>query len=36
MRCAACVIAGSQYLAERAREVNTHVEVVPTVVSFKM
>ena len=36
MRRAACVIAGSEYLAERAREVNTHVEVVPTVVSSKM
>ena len=33
MRHAACVIAGSHYLAERAREVNTHVEVIPTVVS---
>ena len=35
MRRAACVIAGSTYLAERAREVNNHVEVVPTVVSSK-
>jgi glycosyltransferase involved in cell wall biosynthesis len=30
---AACVIAGSSYLAKRAREVNSKVEVVPTVVS---
>jgi len=35
MRRAACVIAGSNYLAERAREVNPKVEVVPTVVSSK-
>ncbi|MBW2586879.1 MAG: hypothetical protein JRD92_08045, partial [Deltaproteobacteria bacterium] len=35
MRRAACVIAGSEYLAERAREVNSNVEVVPTVVSSK-
>jgi len=35
MRRAACVIAGSKYLAERAREVNPNVEVVPTVVSSK-
>jgi len=33
MRHAECVVAGSSYLAQRAREVNTHVEVVPTVVS---
>ena len=33
MRHARLVIAGSNYLAERAREVNSHVEVVPTVVS---
>ena len=33
MRRAACVIAGSSYLAERASEVNPHVRVVPTVVS---
>ena len=33
MRHAACVVAGSSYLAQRAREVNTHVEVIPTVVS---
>jgi glycosyltransferase involved in cell wall biosynthesis len=33
MRHAALVIAGSSYLAERAREVNAHVEVAPTVVS---
>jgi glycosyltransferase involved in cell wall biosynthesis len=33
MRQAALVIAGSRYLAERAREVNPRVEVVPTVVS---
>jgi glycosyltransferase involved in cell wall biosynthesis len=36
MRRAARVIAGSEYLAERAREVNSNVEVVPTVVSSKM
>jgi len=36
MRRASCVIAGSSYLAQRAREVNTHVEVVPTVVSSTM
>ena len=35
MRRAACVIAGSEYLAGRAREVNSNVEVVPTVVSSK-
>jgi glycosyltransferase involved in cell wall biosynthesis len=35
MRRAACVIAGSEYLAARAREVNSKVEVVPTVVSSK-
>jgi glycosyltransferase involved in cell wall biosynthesis len=35
MRRAACVIAGSSYLAERARMVNERVEVVPTVVSSK-
>jgi glycosyltransferase involved in cell wall biosynthesis len=35
MRRAACVIAGSEYLAERAREVNSNVGVVPTVVSSK-
>jgi len=35
MRSAACVIAGSEYLAGRAREVNSNVEVVPTVVSSK-
>ena len=33
MRHAACIIAGSNYLARRAREVNSRVEVVPTVVS---
>jgi len=33
MRRAVCVMAGSSYLAEHAREVNAHVEVVPTVVS---
>lgn len=33
MRNAGCVIAGSSYLAQRAREVNPRVEVVPTVVS---
>jgi glycosyltransferase involved in cell wall biosynthesis len=33
MRRAECVIAGSRYLARRAREVNPRVEVVPTVVS---
>jgi len=33
MRRAVCVMAGSSYLAERARKVNAHVEVVPTVVS---
>ena len=35
MRRAACVIAGSNYLAARAREVNPNVEIVPTVVSSK-
>jgi len=35
MRRAAGVIAGSNYLAERAREVNSNVTVVPTVVSSK-
>ncbi len=35
MRHAARIIAGSEYLAERAREVNPKVEVVPTVVSSK-
>jgi glycosyltransferase involved in cell wall biosynthesis len=35
MRRAAGVIAGSNYLAERAREVNANVTVVPTVVSCK-
>ncbi len=35
MRHAAGVIAGSNYLAARAREVNTNVMVVPTVVSSK-
>jgi len=35
MRRAACVIAGSEYLAARAGEVNSKVEVVPTVVSSK-
>ena len=35
MRGAAGVIAGSNYLAERAREVNSEVTVVPTVVSSK-
>ena len=35
MRRAAGVIAGSNYLAERAREVNPNVTVVPTVVSSK-
>jgi glycosyltransferase involved in cell wall biosynthesis len=35
MRHAAGVIAGSNYLAERAREVNPNVTVVPTVVSSK-
>jgi len=35
MRRAAHVIAGSNYLAERAREVNPNVTVVPTVVSSK-
>jgi glycosyltransferase involved in cell wall biosynthesis len=35
MRRAAGVIAGSKYLAERAREVNANVTVVPTVVSSK-
>jgi glycosyltransferase involved in cell wall biosynthesis len=35
MRRAAGVIAGSNYLAERAREVNANVMVVPTVVSSK-
>lgn len=33
MRRAGCVVAGSNYLAGRAREVNPRVEVVPTVVS---
>jgi glycosyltransferase involved in cell wall biosynthesis len=33
MRQAALVVAGSRYLAERAREVNPRVEVVPTVIS---
>ena len=33
MRRASCVIAGSNYLARRARAVNSNVEVVPTVVS---
>jgi glycosyltransferase involved in cell wall biosynthesis len=33
MRRASCVIAGSNYLAQRAREVSSKVEVVPTVVS---
>ncbi len=33
MRRAACILAGSSILAERAREVNPNVEVVPTVVS---
>jgi len=33
MRRAACVIAGSNYLADRALEVNPNVHVVPTVVS---
>jgi glycosyltransferase involved in cell wall biosynthesis len=33
MRRASCVIAGSSYLAQRAREVSSKVEVVPTVVS---
>jgi glycosyltransferase involved in cell wall biosynthesis len=33
MRRASCVIAGSRYLAERAHQVNSRVEVVPTVVS---
>ena len=33
MRHAALIIAGSRYLADRAREVNRQVEVVPTVVS---
>jgi glycosyltransferase involved in cell wall biosynthesis len=36
MRAASCVIAGSSYLAKRAREVNPNVEVVPTVVSSKV
>jgi glycosyltransferase involved in cell wall biosynthesis len=35
MRRAALVIAGSNYLADRAREVNSEVEVVPTVVSSR-
>jgi len=35
MRRAAGIIAGSKYLAERAREVNANVTVVPTVVSSK-
>lgn len=35
MRHAACVIAGSRYLGDRAREVNPNVEVVPTVVPAK-
>jgi len=32
MRRAACVVAGSTHLAERAREVNANVQVIPTVV----
>lgn len=36
MRHAKCVIAGSTYLGERAREVNARVEVIPTVVSSKV
>jgi glycosyltransferase involved in cell wall biosynthesis len=33
MRRASCVIAGSSYLAQRAREVSSRVQIVPTVVS---